>query len=100
MAPYPEWLHILSLAFLSFSFLCAAIIISDELRVPTNRLAMRCQTRLGDSRGQGLCGFFNSLASSEQAWDEPELIDTPAALGLEQKRVGAGRDQPSADSSS
>ena len=35
MAPYPEWLHILSLAFLSFSFLCAAIIIIDELRPPS-----------------------------------------------------------------
>ena len=32
MAPYPEWLHILSLAFLSFSLFCAAIIIIDELR--------------------------------------------------------------------
>ena len=56
--PYPEWLHILSLAFLSFSFLCAATIIIDELRVPTNRLAMQCETRLGDSRGQRLCGFL------------------------------------------
>ena len=41
MAPYPEWLHILSLglhvlslAFLSFSFLFAGIIIIDELRRP------------------------------------------------------------------
>ena len=40
MAPYPEWLHILSLALLSFSFLCAAIIIIDELRRPQKMLIM------------------------------------------------------------
>ena len=41
MAPYPEWLHILSLAFLSFSFLCAAIvIIIDELRRPQKMMIM------------------------------------------------------------
>jgi hypothetical protein len=34
MGPYPEWLHILSLAFLSFSFLFAGIIIIDELCRP------------------------------------------------------------------
>ena len=40
MAPYPEWLHILSLAFLSFFFLCAAIIIIDELRRPQKMMIM------------------------------------------------------------
>ena len=40
MAPYPECLHILSLAFLSFSFLCAAIIIIDELRRPQKMMIM------------------------------------------------------------
>lgn len=32
MLPYPEWLHVLSWAYLSVCFLCAAIIIIDELR--------------------------------------------------------------------
>ena len=32
MLPYPGWLHVLSLAYLSVCFLCAAIIIIDELR--------------------------------------------------------------------
>ena len=73
MAPYPEWLHILSLAFLSFSFLCAAIIISDELRVPTNRLAMQCQTRLGDSRGQRLCGFLIPWQAQSRRGTSPNL---------------------------
>jgi hypothetical protein len=31
MLPYPWWLHVLSLAYLSVCFLSAAIIIIDEL---------------------------------------------------------------------
>jgi hypothetical protein len=38
--PVPRVLHILSLAFLSFSFLCAAILIIDELRRPQKMMIM------------------------------------------------------------
>jgi hypothetical protein len=34
MPPFPEWLHVLSWTYLSFCFLCAGIIIVDELRRP------------------------------------------------------------------
>ena len=34
MSFYPEWLGILSWAYLSVSFACAATIIGDELRRP------------------------------------------------------------------
>ena len=40
MPPYPEWLRILSWAYLTLSFVCAAIIILDELRRPQKMMIM------------------------------------------------------------
>jgi len=40
MPPYPEWLRILAWVYLSLSFLCAAIILLDELRRPQHMLIM------------------------------------------------------------
>lgn len=40
MSPYPDWLRILSWAYLSMSFVCAAIIIGDELRRPQTMMIM------------------------------------------------------------
>jgi len=40
MSPYPDWLRILSWVYLSVSFVCAAIIIGDELRRPQKMMIM------------------------------------------------------------
>jgi hypothetical protein len=41
MSPYPDWLRILSWAYLTLSFVCAAaIIIGDELRWPQKMMIM------------------------------------------------------------
>jgi len=40
MSPYPDWLRILSWAYLTLSFVCAAIIIGDELRWPQKIMIM------------------------------------------------------------
>ena len=40
MSRYPDWLGILSWAYLSVSFVCAAIIIGDELRRPQKMMTM------------------------------------------------------------
>lgn len=40
MVPYPEWVHILAWTYLSLSFVCALIIIADELRRPQNMMIM------------------------------------------------------------
>lgn len=40
MPPYPEWLRILAWAYLSLSFLCAAIIVLDEFWRPQHMLIM------------------------------------------------------------
>ncbi|HVZ15936.1 MAG TPA: DUF4396 domain-containing protein [Terriglobales bacterium] len=40
MAPYPEWLHTLAWGYLSLSFLCAAIMIVDEIRHPQKMMMM------------------------------------------------------------
>lgn len=39
-APYPEWLHILSWAYLSLCFLCGVIMTIDELRRPQKMMIM------------------------------------------------------------
>ncbi len=38
--PYPQWLHILSWAYLSLSFACAAFILIDEFRRPQKMMIM------------------------------------------------------------
>jgi uncharacterized protein DUF4396 len=40
MTPYPEWLYILSWAYLSGSFVCALMIVIDELRRPQKLMIM------------------------------------------------------------
>lgn len=40
MVPYPEWLHMLSWAYLSLCFLCSAVMILDELRRPQKMMIM------------------------------------------------------------
>jgi hypothetical protein len=40
MTPYPEWLHVLSWAYLSLSFACGLIIIFDEVRRPQKMMIM------------------------------------------------------------
>jgi hypothetical protein len=40
MSQYPDWLRILSWAYLTLSFVCAAIIIGDELRWPQKMMIM------------------------------------------------------------
>jgi hypothetical protein len=40
MTPYPEWLHVLSWAYLGLSFACAAYIAFDEIRRPQKMIIM------------------------------------------------------------
>ena len=40
MSPYPDWLRILSRAYLRVSFVCAAIIIGDHLLRPQKMMIM------------------------------------------------------------
>lgn len=40
MSAYPDWQRILSWAYLTVSFICAAIIIGDELRRPQKMMIM------------------------------------------------------------
>jgi hypothetical protein len=40
MTPYPQWLHILSWAYLSLSFACALLILLDEIRRPQKMMVM------------------------------------------------------------
>jgi hypothetical protein len=50
MRPYPEWLRILSWAYLSLSFLCVAIIIIDELHRPQEMMISRWRRHFPLSR--------------------------------------------------
>jgi hypothetical protein len=66
MSPYPDWLRILSWAYLSVSFACAAIIIGDELRRPQKMMIMsgrlRCFT-WGQRRSQTIVSPYASPTS-------------------------------------
>lgn len=62
MKPYPEWLHILSWAYLSLCFLCSAVIIVDEVRGPQKMMVMNLVWPITAIYGGpvALLGYFKS----------------------------------------
>lgn len=62
MIPYPEWLHILSWAYLSLCFLCALIMVVDEFRRPQKMMIMNFVWPITALYGgpAALWGYFKS----------------------------------------
>lgn len=62
MVPYPEWLHILSWIYLSLCFLCAAVMVIDEMRRPQKMMIMNFVWPITALYGgpAALWGYFES----------------------------------------
>lgn len=92
MSPYPEWLHILSLAYLSLCFLCAAIMIFDEIRRPQKMMIMNFVWPITALYGGpvALWGYFRSAPKMTKQHIQHMNQEVQAELERE-KLVGGAR---------
>src|SRR5215472_16606951 len=84
MSPYPEWLRILSWAYLTVSFICAAIIIGDELRRPQKTMLMNFVWPITFVYfgPPSLWGYFNlGLKMTNENWMRHPLSGQGCELG-------------------
>src|SRR5690349_17744057 len=88
MTPYPEWLYILSWAYLSGSFVCALMIVIDELRRPQKLMIMNfvwpiTALYLGPA---ALWGYFRSGLKMAKRRHQQMLHEVQAELHVEPQR--------------
>jgi hypothetical protein len=89
MPPYPDWLRILSWAYLSVSFVYAAIIIGDELRRPQKMMIMNfvwpiTALYLGPAALWGYLKSGSKMAEHHRPQLQGEILAEPNALTREQ----------------
>jgi hypothetical protein len=89
MSPYPDWLRILSWAYLSVSFVCAALIIGDELRRPQKMMIMNfvwpiTALYLGPAALWGYLRSGSKIAQLPHRQAQREVPAEPNALTREQ----------------
>ena len=85
MIPYPEWLHILSWSYLSLSFLCALMIVIDELGRPQNLMIMNfvCPITALYLGPAALWGYFRSGLKMTKRHHQEMVKEIQAKLHVE-----------------
>ncbi len=96
MTPYPEWLHMLACAYLSLCFLCAAIMIFDELRRPQKMMVMNFVWPITALYGGpvALLGYFKSAPKMTRQHMMQIKREVEAELRREQRPSNSGESGP------
>lgn len=94
MAGYPEWLHILSWFYLIFCFLCAAVIIVDEIRHPQKMTVMNFVWPITALYGGpvAMWGYFKSGPKMTKQY--LQQANQEARTELERERIMGVRQMP------
>lgn len=92
--PYPDWLRILSWAYLSLCFLCSAIIIVDEIRRPQKMMVMNFVWPITALYGGpvALWGYCNSAPKMMKQHMQQMRQEVKAEL--QREKIGGVRQMP------
>lgn len=100
MAPYPEWLHVLSWAYLIVSFACAAFIAADELRRPQKMMVMNFVWPITALYGgpMAVWGYFKS--GPKMTKEHMKKAQQQVRVELQREAMGVRpMDEPSSENS-
>lgn len=94
MPPYPEWLHILSWAYLSLCFLCAAILIFDEILRPQKMMIMNFVWPITALYGGpvALWGYFKSAPKMTK--QQMQQMKQEVQAELQREKISGVRQMP------
>jgi len=94
MTPYPEWLHVFAWAYLSLSFLCAAIMVVDELRRPQKMMIMNFVWPITALYGGPVAfwGYFKSAPKMTK--QHKQRIKQEVQVELQREKISGVRQMP------